>query len=145
DALHLGLTPAINGNLVGPLPTLQLPLALELPLVKAAETAPPVLAGIGLRYPSAFGWVVSGHCIAGRPLRDAAGAPLPAALRVLAERPAAPTADAATSAALAAAWFDDARAECASVPAFLALARDLLACGAPHPLVSAAICAAGDE
>jgi hypothetical protein len=46
---------------------------------------------------------------------------------------------------LARAWLDDARAECASIPAFFALARDLSAIGAPRALVHRAIAAARDE
>jgi len=46
---------------------------------------------------------------------------------------------------LASAWLDDARAELASVPAFLRLARELDAVGAPRELRRAALAAADDE
>ncbi|HWE23047.1 MAG TPA: hypothetical protein VG496_03820 [Myxococcales bacterium] len=46
---------------------------------------------------------------------------------------------------LASAWLDDARAEFASVPAFLRLAAELTAAGAPLELRGAALAAAHDE
>jgi hypothetical protein len=81
----------------------------------------------------------------GRPLRTDGGVVLPPAL---VSGPAAlrsPWLDRATRSALAAAWLEDAQAECASIPAFLALARDLAAIEAPAPLVAQALAAVNDE
>lgn len=53
--------------------------------------------------------------------------------------------DDATRARLAAHWAQQASAECASIPAFLALARDLRLASAPSSLVHAALSAAREE
>ena len=86
----------------------------------------------------------------GRPLRvgDHA-APVRARLR-LGDRARAATrraraADAATRERLFVQWANEASAECASVPAFLALARDLQLAGAPERLVLDALRAAREE
>lgn len=99
--------------------------------------------GVGARAPGMFG--EESRPIDGRPLRTADGIVLPPALALgpCASRPA--RLDRATRAAVAGAWLESARAECGSIPAFLALARDLAAVGAPASLVERALSAAGDE
>jgi hypothetical protein len=54
-------------------------------------------------------------------------------------------ADEATRQAILTHWANEASAECASIPAFLALARDLEKVGAPRGLVEAALRAAREE
>jgi hypothetical protein len=71
--------------------------------------------------------------IPGRPLRDAAGARMPT-------RGNSPASD-----DHAARWRADAQAECEAVAAFLQVADDLMAAGAPVALVDAALSAAADE
>jgi hypothetical protein len=73
----------------------------------------------------------------GRALRAGAGIALPPALAVAGCAPA--------DGALASGWLDDARAELASVPAFLRLAAELRAAGAPAGLRARALEAASDE
>jgi hypothetical protein len=92
--------------------------------------------GGGLRTPRTLAF---GCAVTGRPLRRGDGVVLPAAI-VAGE----PTADGAPSRA-AKVWADRACGEWASVPAFLELADQLRACGAPTPLVAAARAAAEDE
>ena len=72
----------------------------------------------------------------GRALRFGDGVALPPVLAIECAR---------ADAALASAWLDDARAELASVPAFLRLAGELSALGAPTQLRDAARAAADDE
>ena len=76
----------------------------------------------------------------GRPLRFEEDRLFPRLAIHRAERELDPT-----SVALADAWLDDTRSECGSVPAFLALARDLARAGAPRDLVARAERAAWDE
>jgi len=81
----------------------------------------------------------------GRPLLIE-GRPAIAPLVVGARRgPGAGPGDAATREALAEAWLATAQAEAASVPTFLALARDLALVGAPSALVTRAFVAAEEE
>jgi len=77
--------------------------------------------------------------IVGRPLRDATG------LVEVKNRARRDSRGAALCAAAANAWENDAQHECASVPAFLQLAQELLAHGAPAALVARALDAACDE
>ncbi|WP_437547212.1 hypothetical protein WME97_44625 [Sorangium sp. So ce367] len=99
--------------------------------------------GMGLRVLPPFG--VRTMPMVGRPLRTADGVVLPPALGLGPATSAPARLDRATRAALAGAWLDSARAECGSIPAFLALARDLAAVGAPASLVARALAALGDE
>ncbi|WP_437907093.1 hypothetical protein WME95_04070 [Sorangium sp. So ce327] len=105
--------------------------------------APEGMLGVGIHAAPIFGERF--HGTDGRPLRTADGVVLPPVLGLgpAASRPA--RLDRATRAALAGAWLDSARAECGSIPAFLALARDLAAVGAPASLVARALGALGDE
>jgi hypothetical protein len=75
-----------------------------------------------------------GICKPGRPTRTAAGAPREATAVV--ERPGDERAGT---------WLDDAGAEGEAVAAFVGLAAELAACGAPAALVGAAWSAAADE
>ncbi|MCC7536877.1 MAG: hypothetical protein IT379_11715 [Deltaproteobacteria bacterium] len=122
-----------------------LPLGLDLQVwgLDTMVNVDPLLrggfVGGGLRYPAmdrAFGCVVEG-----RPLHDEQGrAPLPA-LRALAPFVLRSERDVA----LAGEWSRRARAEWASVPAFLQLAEQLEHARAPRTLVARALVAAADE
>lgn len=110
--------------------------------------------GLGIGVPVAtFGLAIaiiagSGGFGSGRPLRVGDHAePVRARLRFggRGRRSGAPTADGATRARLLAHWASEASAECASVPAFLALARDLRLASAPAGLVDDALRAAREE
>ena len=84
----------------------------------------------------------------GRPLRvpgrtEAVRAPLLRARHRVHTR--APIADEMTRRKIFEHWANEASAECASIPAFLALARDLKKVGAPRSLVEAALQAAREE
>jgi hypothetical protein len=119
---------------------------------------PELLLGAGVRYPWVFDIASSGGGggTLGRPLRWA-GHALPAStVRVFQTRagesrrsegraPGGARLDAETRFAIAEAWLQDAREECASIPAFVALARDLATAGAPAALVRRALVAARDE
>ncbi|WP_438021835.1 hypothetical protein [Sorangium sp. So ce233] len=140
--------PGQHGFHVGVMSALFSPVALDvsaravIPL-SGEPLVPEGIFGMGLRVVPPFG--VRSEAVAGRPLRTADGVVLPPALALgpAAARPA--RLDRATRAALAGAWLDSARAECGSIPAFLALARDLAAVGAPASLVARALDALGDE
>jgi hypothetical protein len=86
-------------------------------------------------------------CIAGRPLRTASGlARIDARAREIddgSRKSATPRRDLLERAGRA--WERDAQYECASIPAFLQLAAELLANGAPDDLVDRALSAAEDE
>ena len=102
---------------------------------------------VGLRYPGSFG-PTSPLCYIGRPLRDGDDQQVLPSVLASRRRPlsrGARRVDEHTRGKLARAWLDDARAECASIPAFLALARDLSVNGAPRALVDRALSAARDE
>src|SRR5262245_45305475 len=133
--LQLGLLPLITGGI--PAPTLELPMRAVIP-VASPDFLPEGSLGAGARLPWIFGF--SQSCVIGRPLRvggDVLLPPVVARGRRLGWRRNAGIGR-GTREALAGAWQDDARAECASVPAFLALARDLAAAGAPDALVARA-------
>jgi hypothetical protein len=100
--------------------------------------------GGGLRILPPFGLTTS-VCVTGRPLRtDTSLAPIQGHGRR--KRPSRATCGADANRLQAGhAWERDAQYECASVPAFLDLARALLACGAPENLVRRALAAACDE
>jgi hypothetical protein len=104
---------------------------------------PELTFGIGARFPSIFTPLDFGS---GRPLRIGEERALPSVL-ASARRRRVPTApiDSATRAQLASAWLADARAEGSSIPAFLALAAELRALGAPRELEERALAAAQDE
>ena len=99
-----------------------------------------------LRYPPL---TTSGSCVVGRPLRrDDGQAPLAGATQVRRRRTGDGMPDGIDDAAQARAsrvWLDRARMEWASVPAFLELARQLTALGAPVELAERARAAAADE
>lgn len=90
---------------------------------------------LGLRFPTPLGESFS-VCMAGRPQRIEDTVVLPEAWAVT---------RAGGSRAAGLAWLDSARAELASVPAFLDLARELRALGAPRRLIRAARRAAIEE
>ncbi|WP_437283936.1 hypothetical protein [Sorangium sp. So ce406] len=140
--------PGQHGFHLGVVNTLFNPVCLDISAravipLSGEPFAPEGTFGVGLRFFSPFGF--QSRPIDGRPLRTAEGVVLPPALALgpAAMRPA--RLDRATRAALAGAWLDSARAECGSIPAFLALARDLAAVGAPASLVARALAALGDE
>ncbi|AUX42137.1 uncharacterized protein SOCE26_035640 [Sorangium cellulosum] len=136
--IHVGVL-----NSIGEAVAFDLSLRAAIPL-SAEPFTPEGTVGLGLRAPPPL-WIGQEE-ISGRPLRTAHGVVLPPAIalgRRGAPRPA--RLDRATRGALAAAWLDTARAECGSIPAFLALARDLAAVGAPASLVQRAAAAADDE
>ncbi|HYQ04508.1 MAG TPA: hypothetical protein VER96_37805 [Polyangiaceae bacterium] len=91
--------------------------------------------GVGMRVQPTFGDV--GFCAEGRPFRGARGRAR------LAGATAASAFDARSPDA--ARWTARARDECASVPAFLQLARELAELGAPTELVLRALAAAEEE
>lgn len=94
--------------------------------------------GFGAHFPPIYGF--NGFCSdVGRPLR-VAGVPQLARVVVLRRVHAA-----SELAPVGAAWLGDARAEAASVPAFLRLRDDLRAVGAPVGLRRRAVAAARDE
>ncbi len=99
--------------------------------------------GIGGRFPSIFTPLDFGS---GRPLRIGEERALPSVLAsARRSRMRAAPIDSATRGALASAWLADARAEGSSIPAFLALAAELRALGAPRELEERALSAARDE
>lgn len=90
------------------------------------------------------------ECTVGRPLRDAAGdvvggVDAHVAAPTTGAGPRTPPAACDDAAAIADAWAGDAQGEAASIPAFLQLAAELLAQGAPDALVARALDAAEDE
>jgi hypothetical protein len=104
---------------------------------------PEFTIGLGARFPFVFAPLDFGS---GRPLRIDDERALPSVLasarrEALFEAPI----DDATRAALASAWLADARAEGSSIPAFLSLAAQLRALGAPRELGDRALSAARDE
>ncbi len=147
DDLH----PGEHGLQIGIVPyTAILPAAIEVPMRLVIPVASPVvqpegIVGAAFAFAPPFGIGATALCVTGRPLRVAGRPVLPAVVRGRPRPRRHARLDAATRAALAGAWLEDARMECASVPAFLALARDLDAAGAPPPLVARAIEAVGDE
>lgn len=122
------------------------------------KTAVAVTAGVALGAPVvAFGGLMvaimaSGGIGGGRPLR-AAGEDDPIAARLLLDlhntrrrsRILSRHVDANIRARIFAHWAREASAECASVPAFLAIARDLKRASAPENLIRAALQAAREE
>ncbi|WP_437744239.1 hypothetical protein WME73_03960 [Sorangium sp. So ce302] len=140
--------PAQHGLHVGAMASLFEPVVVDFSAravipVSGELFVPEGMFGMGVRANRPFG--ERSHAIDGRPLRTADGVVLPPVLGLgpAASRPA--RLDRATRAALAGAWLDSARAECGSIPAFLALARDLATVGAPASLVARALAGLGDE
>ena len=101
--------------------------------------------GFGARVPGHFGGA-GGICIIGRPLRVDGQTRL-ADFRVgpRASHPSPFRVADETRKALGSSWLEAARAEAASVPAFIALGRDLARVGAPRALINRAQSAARDE
>jgi hypothetical protein len=114
-----------------------------IPLGGPSGAFPEVTIAAGARFPPPYGMGV--FCVSGRPLRSGDEALLPPVLFAEGGAPLSGALDSVTRSALAEAWLDDARNECASIPVFLALARDLAAVGAPEALVTRALLAAEDE
>jgi hypothetical protein len=141
--LHLGALGLFTLPAIPVIPSLEVPVRVVIPLSGGPLRTPEVIVGLGARVPAMFGFPRT--CIEGRPLRTAGGVLLPGVVAGRERRRRAPRLDGATRSALADAWIDDARAECASIPAFVALARDLAAVGAAPSLVAHALAAAGDE
>lgn len=137
--LHLGLvTLSEPYQLV--LAGFQFPISLDIPV--SGNFWPQFNVGFGIRFPGTFGLPRSA-CVAGRPLRENGEVVL---AEVLAgEACARRDLDGELAILLAAAWLDDARAECASIPVFYALARDLVKVGAPRVLIQSALAAAEEE
>lgn len=134
--LHVGMLHSYTPAFLDASMRLAIPLAAE-------SLVPEGILGVGVRYPSPY--VMTPTCIEGRPLREGDGLVLPPAL-LLGPAPQHPARfDRLLRSALASAWLDEARAESGSIPAFLALARDLRAIGAPASLVAQALAAARDE
>jgi hypothetical protein len=119
------------------------PVRVAIPL-STGPFIPEGSIGIGFHYFPPFGAPASG-CTVGRPLRVGDAVVLPPALVVGPGACHSARIDRETREALAGAWLADAQTECASIPAFLALARDLEAVGAPAFLIAQALAAAGDE
>lgn len=90
--------------------------------------------GITLRIPTTNSSFIGGQVSDGRPFRDASG-----------KSQRAITPETGDTTALGAHWAARALDECASVPAFMQLAEELLDLGAPNELVERALNAAADE
>jgi hypothetical protein len=120
----------------------QLPIAIDVP-ISAYDRGAMFTAGAGIRLPSMFSLPFQGCYAVGRPLRDGDDFLLPPVQ--IGEPCARQALDEESAAALAEAWLLDARFECASVPVFVALARDLVAVGAPLELIERALFAADEE
>jgi hypothetical protein len=115
-----------------------------IPLRGPLGARPEMTVALGARFPPPlFG--NQEYCGTGRPLQIDGRPWLPEVIRGTPRRPGAGPRDAPTRRALAEAWLADARAECASIPVFLGLARDLAAVGAPAVLIAGALDAAEDE
>jgi hypothetical protein len=109
----------------------------------ARAAKPEMTIALGGRFPPPYG--LNGFCVSGRPLRSGDEVVLPPVVTGDAREPACGTRDGVMVSALAEAWLSDARIECASIPVFVALARDLAQVGAPLALVARALGAADDE
>ena len=144
------IVPGTHGLQVGALTSFTLAEELSgrvaIPLGSPTPQNVETTISAGARFPGPLGFNFP-LCVTGRPLRDGDEQVLPPVIASRA-RPlsrGARRVDEHTRGALARAWLDDARAECASIPAFFALARDLSAIGAPRALVRRALEAARDE
>ena len=100
--------------------------------------------GVGGHFPGVFGEDGS-NCQIGRPLRVGGDVRLGPLVVLGPARQRAARVAQETRSALGRSWLEAARAEAASVPAFLGLARDLTTVGAPRALVARAVSAARDE
>ncbi|NUP11542.1 MAG: hypothetical protein HOW73_36315 [Polyangiaceae bacterium] len=145
---ELGMTGHYNGEIDFGIHTgflVQMPFFMTM-FARAEWLLDEYSVGGGARAPHTFG--MPGMCVDGRPLRDDRGVVrLPKAARAHDRRVAGTASNVAADDAawLADAWSTDAQSEAASVPAFLQLAAELLANGAPDTLVEAALGAARDE
>jgi hypothetical protein len=133
--LHLGL-----GSWFFPAQELTIRGAIPL---GAPGARPEMTIAIGARFPAPYGF--NSLAISGRPLRRGDDVLLPPVLSGEAREPSCAALDRDTRSSLVEAWLDDARTESASIPAFLALARDLATVGAPDALVARALGAAEEE
>lgn len=123
----------------------ELTVRSAIPLSAPPEANTEVTLGVGPRLPP-YGFAA--FCVEGRPLRIDDAVVLPPVVYgapCAADDPEIAKLDGATRAALAEAWLVDARTECASIPVFEALARDLAFVGAPDDLVARALASADDE
>ncbi|UQA57565.1 hypothetical protein [Polyangium aurulentum] len=143
-ALHLGFTPIFSLFLLEHGPSFRGAIGL------AKDTKSEFIIGHDFRAPTTC--MIMGCSLfgSGRPLRaEAEAEPVRARVRFApgAPRRRAPQTpmDETTRARLFAHWARETSAECASVPAFLALARDLARAGAPRALVTQALRAAREE
>ena len=118
----------------------------------STETTGVTYVGLGLATLTViFGWAAMQLPTGGRPLHvPGRPAPVRAALVMVDDRRGGAdrrrcAGEETTRTRIAAHWAAEASAECASIPAFLALARDLRRAGAPASLVRAAQHAAREE
>jgi hypothetical protein len=137
--IHLG---AVGAFTFGFPPSVELPVRVAIPLTSTVRT-PEVTVGLGARFPHMYGFPI--QCIEGRPLRTDDGIARPGVIAGRERRLRDARLGASTRRALADAWTEDARSESAAISAFVALARDLAAVGAPPSLVARALRAADDE
>lgn len=143
--------------LIGHESTLNKPLYVDLTRMKTVQVdnfsaGYTALAGVGVGVPlvlSGLLLIAAGSVAGGRPLRvsgqsDPVRAPVVLGRRAKRELQTRGI-DERTRQALRNHWAQEASAECASIPAFWALARDLKKIGAPEGLVNAALRAAREE
>ena len=137
--IHLGASGLFT---FGVPPSVELPVRVAIPLTSTVRT-PEVTVGLGARFPQMYGFPIT--CVEGRPLRGEGGIARPGVIAGRERRLRDARLGAGTRGAIGDAWIEDARSECAAISAFVALARDLAAVGAPPSLVARALGAAGDE
>lgn len=143
--------------LIGQEATLDKPLYVDLTRMRTVQVdnfsaGYTTLAGVGVGVPLVLGGlllVAAASVTGGRPLR-VSGQSDPVRSPVVLGRRAkrglqTPGIDERTRQALRNHWAQEASGECASIPAFWALARDLKKIGAPQGLVNAALRAAREE
>jgi len=99
---------------------------------------------VGGRVPGPFA-SDGGFCVEGRPQRDGGGLCMGRVFVRGGHFKRRDVTSAVKRAAIGVEWVEAARAEAASIPAFMALARDLTRADAPQTLVTRALVAAGDE
>jgi len=114
-----------------------------IPLGAPDGARPEATAALGVRFPPPFSFGFS--CGTGRPLQVDGRPVLAPVVRGARQRPGAGPQCASTRRALADAWLVAAQTECASIPVFVGLARDLAALGAPDALTAGALEAAEEE
>lgn len=143
--VHLGVLTLLQAVPDPLLPTLEYPVRVAFPVSGGLIRVPEITQGLGMRVPSLFGAVPAACYVDGRALRSEHGIHLPPSFVRGEQRPRSLRLDDFTRQFLSDTWLEQARAECASIPAFIALARDLASVGAPSELVVAALAAAWDE